>query len=102
MNQGIWSKTAVGTGSGATATQAAVTGHTYVVTWISGHTDADSTVSITDGTNTLWQIALDVSVEGYKFHCPGLGIPIPISTTAVGVIAASTADCQVTLGGYIL
>ena len=94
-----WSKTAAGTNSGATATQASDESRGWVITWISGHVDADSIIKITDGTTTLWESKVDVSVSGIHFHFDNLTIPTGIGNSAVGNIAASGSDCQVTIGG---
>jgi hypothetical protein len=96
-----WSVTAAGTDSGATATQAAGGANTqHFVTTISGHTDADSIITIKDGTTIVWQTKVDVSVEGISFSFNGFCIPISPNATANGVIATSSSDCQVNIDGY--
>jgi hypothetical protein len=100
---GVFSATAAGTNSGATATHAAVTGQTYVVTNISGHGDADAVITIESPASTvLWEGKLDVSAEGFNFSSGPVTIPCGRSAAAVGKIAASTSDCQVTISGYII
>jgi len=98
----FWSETAVGTDSGATATHAAVSSNTHVVTCISGHVDADSLLQILDGTTVVWESKIDVSVEGFSFHFSGLSVPATRSALIAGKIAASSADCQVTICGHTI
>jgi len=93
--------TAVGTGSGATATQAAITNTTFVATSISGHTDTDAVITIESPAGTvLWQQALDVTAEGFKFGESGLHIRGADRAAIVGKISASTTDAQVNINGY--
>ena len=99
---GRFSATKAGTDSGATATQAADAAQTYVVTNISGHTDADSIITIESPLGAvIWQTKVDVSIEGTNFNF-NTTQPIAINTAAVGDIASSSADCQVTISGDII
>lgn len=101
MAEAYFSGTAVGTDSGATATVAAVSEKTYVVNCISGHVDADSLLKLTDtDDNVLWESKIDVSAEGFSFHFPGLMIPFPKGDEVNGIIASSSADCQVMVCGF--
>jgi len=95
-----WSTTAAGTNSGATATQAADSTRQWIVTGIGGHTDTDSLIQITDGTNVLFESKIDVDVEGISFNFSNLIIPVGQGNAAVGIIASSTTDCQVTIYGH--
>lgn len=98
--QSVFHGTAAGTGSGATATIAADGQKSYVATCISGHTDADSIINITDGSSTLWESKIDVSAEGFSFHFPGLNITTLNNSVIVGNVVSSSSDCQVTISGY--
>jgi hypothetical protein len=101
-NTGVFSATAVGTDSGATATQSADASQRYVVTNISGHGDADAVITIESPASTVvWESKIDVSVEGFSFDFSPT-IPCAINTAVLGKIAASSADCQVTISGYII
>jgi hypothetical protein len=108
----IWSETAVGTDSGATATHAAqavtdsapndsvTVNRTHIVTGISGHVDADSIVTIESPASTvLWQSKIDISVEGLSFNFPNLTVVGGQGEAILGKIASSSADCQVNLQG---
>jgi hypothetical protein len=95
-----WSVTAAGTNAGATATQAAVAGVQWVITHVSGHTDADATLQLRDGSTVLAEWKIDVSVEGFQFRI-AQGVWVGSTNTAVAaVISASSADCQVNIAGY--
>ena len=96
-----WSATAAGTDSGATATQAAGGANTqHFVTSVSGHVDAESIITIKDGTTVVWETKVDISVEGTSFSFNGFCIPITPNAAANGAIASSSADCQVNIDGY--
>ena len=95
-----FSATAAGTDSGATATHAADTNLTHVVTSSSGHTDADSLIQIKDGSPIVWESKIDVSVEGFSFSFPGLCVPCSKNATANGLVVTSSADGQVNISGY--
>mgnify|MGYP003111123427 CR=1 FL=1 len=98
-----WSETAAGTDSGAAATHAAETNKYHFVTSISGHIDADTVVTIKDGSTIVWESKIDVSVEGWQIVTPsGLHIPITGGAACSGNIAASSADCQININGYTL
>ena len=94
-----WSVTAAGTDSGATATLAADSTRQWIVTGISGHTDTDSTIQITDGTNVLFESKIDVSVSGIDFIFSNMVIPIGTGNAAKGIVTSSSSDCQVTIWG---
>tara|TARA_R110000751_G_scaffold74548_1_gene150526 strand:- start:604 stop:921 length:318 start_codon:yes stop_codon:yes gene_type:complete len=95
----VFSATAAGTNAGATATQALSVGIAYVALNISGHTDADSVITIESPAATiLWEGAVDVSVDGIGFDF-NPRIPAPRGGVIIGKIASSTADCQVTISG---
>jgi hypothetical protein len=95
-----FSATAVGTGAGATATQAAQTGATYIATAISGHTDTDSLITIESPAGTvLWESKIDISLEGFSFHFGGLYVPGVADAAIVGKVASSAADAQVNISG---
>lgn len=97
-----WSETTAGTGSGATATHAAVTGRTHFVTSVSGHTDTDATVQIRDGVTVKAELKIDISIEGFQIK-PWVGcIPITPGTACSAVLSASTSDAQVNISGYTL
>ena len=98
--EAVFSATAAGTDSGATATAAADAQKSYVVTCISGHGDADTILTVKSGTTIVWESKLDVSVEGFSFHFPGLYLAVPNNTATTGNIVSSSADCQVTISGY--
>ena len=102
FGSGVWSATGAGTDSGATATAAAVGTNRFVVTNISGHVDADSVVTIESPASTvLWESKIDISVEGLSFNFNPV-IACPLNSAAVGKLSASSADCQVTISGYVL
>ena len=97
-----WNAYAAGTNAGATATKSAGgDGVRHKVCQISGHTDKDSVVSIIDGITTIWEIAIDVDVDGKWFHAtfpePLQGTP---NTALTAVIASSTTDCFISFGGF--
>lgn len=98
--QAVFSATTAGTDSGATATASADGQKSYIVTCISGHIDADTILTIKEGSSIVWESKIDVSVEGFSFHFPGLTLPMARNTAATGNIVTSTADCQVTISGY--
>lgn len=95
-----WSATTAGAAAGATATKAAVAGIAHKVTWATFHTDKDSVLTIKDSTTVIWEAALDVSVEGLKFH---VTFPTPLIGTAGNAMTAnvvsSTGNCQASFGG---
>tara|TARA_R100001594_G_scaffold118652_1_gene153984 strand:+ start:70 stop:369 length:300 start_codon:yes stop_codon:yes gene_type:complete len=95
----FWSVTQSGTDSGATATKAAEGNRFYVVTAVSGHVDADSIITVKDGTAIVWESKIDVSVEGTSFHFSGLSLACRMGNKAEGAIASSSADCQITISG---
>tara|TARA_Y100001938_G_C8031436_1_gene400873 strand:+ start:806 stop:1123 length:318 start_codon:yes stop_codon:yes gene_type:complete len=97
-----WSDFTAGTDSGATATQAAATGKQHFVTGIYGFVDADSALSVKAGSSVVAEWAIDVSVDGGNFSYTGLMIPITPGSAANGVLAASSADCGVTLQGFTI
>jgi len=100
----VFSVTTAGTNAGATATQAAATGKIHIVRHISGHTDADSIIQVLGGAagaTVIFETKIDVSLNGFGF---AISIPdgiVGVPGVAVsGVIATSTADCQVNISGY--
>lgn len=96
---GAWSEAEAGTDSGATATHAAETDRQHFVTRISGHTDIDALLQIKDGDTVIWETYIDVSVNpAFMFDVSPL--PVTPGTACSGVLAASTADCYVTLQGF--
>ena len=97
-----WSETTAGTDSGAAATKAAESGSQHFVTGISGHTDADSLITIKDGSTVILESYLDIDVAGKDFHCAGLVLPVTPGAAASGNIAASGSDCQVTIWGITI
>tara|TARA_Y100000401_G_C8317735_1_gene223499 strand:+ start:374 stop:727 length:354 start_codon:yes stop_codon:yes gene_type:complete len=112
LDQHIFSETAVGTDSGASATHAAeavadtgssssvTVNRTHVVTSISGHTDADSIITIESPASTVvWQSKIDVSVEGTSFNFPGIAVEGVPGAAILGKIASSSSDCQVNISG---
>jgi hypothetical protein len=99
----VFSATAAGTNSGATATQAADADHTYVITGISGHGDADSAWTVESPAGTiLWEGKKDVSVEGLPFASGEIVVPCGKGAAAIGKISASSSDCQITVWGYTI
>tara|TARA_R100000008_G_scaffold9375_1_gene4784 strand:- start:7690 stop:7989 length:300 start_codon:yes stop_codon:yes gene_type:complete len=96
----FWSATKAGTNSGATATKAAEGNRFYVVTAVSGHVDADSVITVKDGTTIVWESKIDVSIEGTSFHFAGLSLACRMGNKAEGAIASSSADCQITISGH--
>jgi len=96
-----WSETTAGTDSGATATHAAASGITHIVTSISGHTDTDSTLRVLDGTTVVWEGKIDISVEGTQIKSPpGLMIVCTPGNKADFVISSSTSDSQANANGF--
>lgn len=96
-----WSETQAGTNAGATAAHSAETGVTHFVTHISGHTDTDATVQILDDSTVVWETKIDISLEGTQIKpAENLCIPITPGNACSAVISASTADCQINVGGY--
>ena len=102
MNQSVWSATAAGTDSGASATLAASTNNNHVVTSISGHVDADSILTIKSASTIIWESKIDVSVEGFSFSFDGLSALGVKGEAVSGNIASSSSDCQVNISGYTL
>jgi len=102
MTGNVWSATAAGTDSGASATQAApVAGHRHVCTHISGHTDADALITIESPASTvIWESKIDISLEGTTFSFPVGGVVGAQDGAIVGKVASSTANCQVNISGY--
>jgi hypothetical protein len=99
---GRWSAIGVGTNLGATATQAAVAGKTFVIDHISGHTDKDSTLQLKDGSTVLAEWALDISLEGFRFYTtPGIWVATT-GAAVTAVISDSTSDCAVNIAGFTL
>ena len=95
-----WSETASGTDAATTATHAAATGVRHVITHISGHTDADATLQLKDGSTVLAEWKKDLSVEGWQF-APQNGVWVGTAGQAVSaVISASGTDCQVNIAGF--
>mgnify|MGYP003630899253 CR=1 FL=1 len=98
---GSFHETLAGTDSGAAATHAAKSDKYFVVTHISGHTDTDSLLRILDGTDVVWESAIDISLEGIQIKSPpGLNIVCSKGNKADFVIVSSTSDCQANIGGY--
>ena len=58
-----WSETTAGTTSGATATHAAATGVSHVITSVSGHSDTPCTLSLKDGSTVLAEWGLSSSAS---------------------------------------
>ena len=102
LGQQVWSETTAGTDSGAVATHTAITSRQHFVTSISGHTDADSIITIKDGTTIVWETKIDVSAEGFSFSFAIPCLPITPGANAVGTIASSSADAQANLTGYTI
>jgi hypothetical protein len=100
IGNSYWSQGAAGTNSGATATQAADSTRQWIVTSLSGHTDANSLLQITDGTNVLFEGRIDISKKGFHFNYTGLVIPIGQGNAAEGKIISSTNDCFVAICGH--
>lgn len=109
------SATAAGTNAGASATAAADTvtdtgsnsaitvNRVHCVKSFSGHTDADSILTIESPASTiLWQAKIDVSAEGTDFHFDGLEVYGTPGQAIIGKIATSTADCQANITGRTL
>ena len=103
MLNGRWSELSSGTNAGVTATKAAITGRSIVVDHISGHGDADATLQlIYGGAIILAEWKFDVSLEGFSFHIPtGLWVA-PQGQAITAVLSASTSDCQVNIGGFLI
>lgn len=97
--ESYWSTTKAGTDSGATATKAAQDNRMYVVTAVSGHVDADSVITVKDGTTIVWESKVDISIEGTSFHFAGLNLACRMGNKAEGALASSSADCQITISG---
>ena len=92
--------TGVGTTGTAVAPPAAVADSQHVVTNIAGHADADCVITIESPADTvLWQSALDISVEGFKFGFSGLRIHGVKGQAIIGKTSAAAADSQVTING---
>ena len=95
-----WSETQLGTDSGATAAHAAGTNVQHFVTSVSGHTDADATLQILNGSTVMAEFKIDISVEGFQFM-PWTGlIPITPGAACSAVISASSGDCQANISGF--
>ena len=97
--ESYWSATKAGTNSGATATKAAQDNRMYVVTAVSGHVDADSVITVKDGTTIIWESKVDISIEGTSFHFAGLNLACRMGNKAEGALASSSSDCQITISG---
>jgi len=99
-----WNEKTDGTNAGATATHAAATAERHHILWATFYTDADSILQIKDGTTVVWETKIDVSVEGFTRHITfPEGCLVGTRGNAVSaVVASSTADCAVQLGGYSL
>lgn len=97
-----FNETAAGTAAGATATKAAAPGKIHKITHISGHTDLDSILRIEDeDTNILWQMKIeqDITGEGFSIEIPD-GVKAPQGKAISGIIASSSADCQINISGF--
>ena len=102
MHGGYFSATAAGTDAATSATQAADETQSFVVTNISGHVDEDQTLTIESPAATiLWEAKIAISVEGTSFNF-NQTIPCKRNTAVIGKLAGSSADCQVTISGYVL
>ena len=62
-----WSETTAGTGSGATATHAAESNVSHVITHISGHSDKDATLQLKDGSTVIGEWALSPPFSSLYF-----------------------------------
>ena len=102
MNQSIWSETAAGAGSGASATHALSANNNHVVTSISGHVDADSIVTIKSATTIIWESKIDISVEGFSFSFNVNNVASTPGEAVTGNIASSSSDCQVNISGFTI
>lgn len=96
-----WSVTASGTTTGATATAANPgTPARRVVTWVSGWSDAATTLQIKNGSVVVWQVKLAANTPFHAQFPDGIeGSP---GNAVSAVIATSTAACDVNLGGYVI
>jgi len=96
-----WSEYTAGTDSGASATHAAETGVQHKVFWATFYSDADSVLTIKDGSDVIWEGKLVVATMGNTLH---VTFPIPLIGTAGNAVSAnvasSTADCAAALGGF--
>jgi len=102
MNEHKFSVLAIGTNTGATASEAAVTGKHHFVTCVSGHTDKDSIIQVLDGTTVVWENKFDITLEGTSFHFPELCIPCTGGAKADAKLSSSTTDCAITINGYTI
>ena len=95
-----WSKTAASTSGAVTATHDGESNVTHVVTHVSGHSDADATIQILDGSTPLAEWKKDASVEGFQF-LPQNGVWVGTPGNAVSaVISATDSDSQVNIAGF--
>ncbi len=96
-----WSETTAGTNAGAVATHAAAADVVHFVTVISGHTDTDSVVTVSNGAAIVAEWIIDISVAGLAFEFTGLWAG-SAGAAVVGSIVTSTSDCQVNMCGFSL
>lgn len=89
---------AAGTNAGATATEAAVVGKKHMITSLDGWSDAASLIQILDDTTVIkeWKLLADTPFSK-EFFPP---LEISADKLASGKIAASTADCHVSIDGF--
>lgn len=99
----MWNETTAGTTSGATTTKAGISGQLLVCRHISGHSDVDTIIQITNDDDTvLFETKLVTGQNGNGFS---IAIPDGIHSGVTGgglkgKVASSTSDCQVTLSGF--
>lgn len=90
-----------GTNSGATATKAAQTSVIHKCMWATFYTDVDSLLQIKSSSTVLWEVKLIIATGGQALHVP---FPEPLVSVVgealTAVIATSSADCFVSMGGF--
>jgi len=97
-----FNEVAAGTSAGATATKATATGVRHKIQRVHGHTDKDSLLQLKDGTTVVWETTIDVDVDGKEIGFDLSGCPIigTAGNAVSAVLASSTTDCYISIGGY--
>jgi hypothetical protein len=90
----VRSSLATGTNSGATATNAAVSGKKHYFQRIVGYTDTTSNIEVRDGSTAIYKIKITAG----SFDIVADGLYVGTTNTAMNaVIISSTSECWINL-----